>query len=79
MIVIETEVPPKMSMRLSSTKSFGGDIHDLWDISRFDSRSRSRNAATQCKKDFRANSSRNYRPWQRDSVKSIKELTELTE
>ena len=71
---IATEIPTKISMRLSCTKAFGGDIEDLWDVYRFEGGIRSRNAATQCKKDFRANSSRNYRPWQNAKVRSIKDL-----
>jgi len=72
MIKIITEVPQKASMRLTTLRDFGGELNNLWDSPRFDSPGyQSRKAAHSCHKDYKV-----YRPWQRASIKSIKELAE---
>lgn len=69
---IQTEIPTHGSMRKTALKVLGGELGNLWDVPRWDDRgTRSRTAAHSCHKDYRS-----YRPWQRASIKSIKDLVE---
>ena len=65
--VMDTEhTPPFVSMHRGVLKILGGTENNLYDA-RFDNYEgdHKRFAATVCRKDFRANSRRDYRPWQR--------------
>jgi hypothetical protein len=72
----QLEVPVKISMRLSALSIYGGSLSNLNKSHRLDHECiqghRSRLAGTACRKDFRTNGHRNYRPWQFASVRSIK-------
>jgi hypothetical protein len=55
-----------LSMRLTALREFGGPLLNLYDSRRFDSGWQSRtHSGSKCRKDFRCNSKRDYKPWQR--------------
>lgn len=67
----QLEVPTKVSMRLSALSLYGGSLYNLYKSRRLNHRfNRSRDAEHACRKDFRHNGSRNYRPWQYASVRT---------
>ena len=57
----------KISMRKSALRDFGGSLRNMYFVPRFEQQctrgNRSRDAGTICRKDFRVNGNRNYRPW----------------
>jgi len=57
----------KLSMRLTALREFGGSLISLYDSHRLDSGWQSRRARRSCRKDFRCNSKRDYKPWQRSA------------
>ena len=64
-------MPEKISMRLSSLRDFGGDLHCLFDVRRFDNGYHSKGHRKHwCHKDDRS-----FKAWQHNSIKSIKEAT----
>jgi hypothetical protein len=75
-VLVDTEhLPLFLSSHMATLKAFGGTVDSLYDA-RFDDHEGgpSRNARHACRKDFRANSNRNYRVWRFHSIKSIKEV-----
>ena len=58
----------KISMRKTALKFYGGKLSSLFTSRNFDNISRSRNAGTITKKDFRINSSKDFKPWQRNNL-----------
>jgi hypothetical protein len=62
-----------VSMRKSTLKVFGGELHSLWDTPRMDSGRRSRSAAHVCRKDWQASGRRDYKPWQTTEIIGLSE------
>lgn len=67
------DLPVFVSIHRGTLKPFGGELDNLYDA-KFDKYegSYSREAGHSCRKDFRHNARKNYRPWQFSSIKSIK-------
>lgn len=63
----------KVSFRKSALKVYGGELHSFRDTPRRDGGGRSRSASHVCRKDWRASSRRDYKPWQTDEIQGLTE------